>query len=95
MSLKKIEGLLETKVAARWYQMGIVMGVPLAELEMIRMDTHYQSVVDRETAMIRSWLKSGLLPRTWQVLVDAVENPAGGRNRLLARGVASRLKNSQ
>ena len=86
----KITRLLENKVAARWYQMGIVLGVPLAELEIIRLNpAMQQSVFDQQTAMIQVWLQQSLLPRTWQVLVDAIEHQAGGQSRLLAREVAA------
>ena len=72
--------------------MGIVMGVPLAELEMIRLDPMLKSVTDRETAMIESWLKASQLPQNWQVLVDAVQHQAGGNHRLLAKQIASELE---
>ena len=90
-SVRNIQALLQNKVAARWYQMGIVMGVPLAELEMIRSDQSVQSILEKETAMIKVWLRQSLLPCTWQVLVDAVEHNSGGQNPLLAREVAAEV----
>ena len=80
-------------VSARWYQMGIVMGVPVADLEIIRVNRDL-SVVDREGAMIATWLQGGLLSSTWQVLVDAVEHEAGGGNPRLAKHIAAEVAKS-
>ena len=88
-SKHKILDLLENEVAARWYQMGIVMGVRVKDLQMIRDDN--QLAADKFKAMIDSWLKNSLLPQTWQLLVDAVEHSAGGNNGFLARQIAEAL----
>ena len=88
-STSKILSLLGNEVTARWYQMGIVMGVHVGELEIIREGE--KLVVDKLRAMIECWLRGSLLPQTWQVLVDAVEHSAGGNNGLLARQIAAAL----
>ena len=88
-----IKTFMGNGVSARWYQMGIVMGVPVADLEMIRVDTKKQ-VADREATMIATWLQGGLLPTTWQVLVDAVEHKAGGGNPRLAKHIAAEVAKS-
>lgn len=91
-TLQRIRTLLGNKVAARWYQMGIVMGVNIEQLEIIRLDPTGRPVSERETAMISSWLRQSLLPQTWQVLVDAVQHEAGGQNKALAKSIAAQLK---
>ena len=90
--LTYIQRLLGNRVAARWYQMGVVMGVPVAGLESIRVSPDYQSVAERETAMLRLWIEGlTLLPRTWQVLVDSVEHRAGGNYRGLAKQISNKI----
>ena len=66
-SVSVIQHLLNSNVAARWYQMGVVMGVPPSDLEIIRESPDYHGAGEREGAMLRAWLERGLLPRTWQV----------------------------
>ena len=68
-SVSVIQQLLNNYVAARWYQMGVVMGVPPSDLEIIRESPDYQGAGEREGAMLRAWLERGLLPKTWQVHV--------------------------
>ena len=68
-SVSVIQQLLNNCVAARWYQMGVVMGVPPSDLEIIRESPDYQGAGEREGAMLRAWLERGLLPKTWQVHV--------------------------
>ena len=90
--LATIQKLLSSKVASRWFQMGVVMGVPLAALESIRTSPDLTSSVEREMAMLRCWIEQRpLLPRTWQVLVEAVENKAGGNYRVLARDMSRQI----
>lgn len=90
--LAYIQRILGNRVAARWYQMGVVMGVPVAGLENIRVSPDYQGVADRETAMLRLWIGGlTLLPRTWQVLVDSVEHKAGGNYRGLAKEISKKI----
>lgn len=72
--------------------MGVVMGVPLAHLEIIRVSSDIKSVQDREIAMFKVWIEEKtLLPKTWQVLVDAVEHEAGGHYRGLAMEISEKI----
>ena len=90
--LAAIQKLLSSKVTSRWFQMGVVMGVPIAALESIRTSSDLTGSVERETAMLRCWIEQRpLLPRTWQVLVEAVENRAGGNYRILARDMSLKI----
>lgn len=78
-------GLLESKVAPRWYQMGTCLGVPVANLEEIRL--LQASARESERRMFEALLQSHNknLPRTWQLLVDSVGHKAGGNNQRLAK----------
>jgi hypothetical protein len=88
-SVQLIQKMLNNSVAARWYQMGVVMGVPPSDLEIIRESPDYHGAGEREAGMLKAWLERGFLPRTWQVLVDAVEDRAGGNHKVLAKKIAS------
>ena len=66
-SVRKIQKMLSNTVAARWYQMGVVMGVPPSDLEIIRESPDYHGAGEREAAMLKAWLERGILPRTCQV----------------------------
>jgi hypothetical protein len=88
-SLRLMQKMLNNSVAARWYQMGVVMGVPPSDLEIIRESPEYHGAGEREAGMLKAWLERGSLPRTWQVLVDAVEDRAGGNHKVLAKKIAN------
>lgn len=75
--------MLKGKVAARWYQVGVVLGTPIRELETIRMNKD-GSARSRELMMLQSFLENGGESATWQRLVDAVGHEAGGDYRGLA-----------
>lgn len=91
-ALRFIREQLGNEVAARWYQMGVIMGVSVAGLENIRVNPKYTSVEDYEEAMLTLWLKGvPLLPKTWQVLVDAVEHKAGGDYPVLAEKLSENI----
>ena len=66
-SVRLIQKMLSNSVAARWYQMGVVMGVPPSDLEIIKESPEYHGAGEREAAMLKAWLERGILPRTWQV----------------------------
>ena len=66
-SVRLIQKMLNNSVAARWYQMGVVMGVPPSDLEIIRESPEYHGAGEREAGMLKAWLERGSLPRTWQV----------------------------
>ena len=65
--MRLIQKMLSNSVAARWYQMGVVMGVPPSDLEIIRESPEYHGAGEREAAMLKAWLERGILPKTWQV----------------------------
>ncbi|CAI8021430.1 hypothetical protein GBAR_LOCUS12713 [Geodia barretti] len=66
-SVKLIQKMLNNSVAARWYQMGVVMGVLPSDLEIIRESPEYHGAGGREKlACLKAWLERGSLPRTWQ-----------------------------
>ncbi|CAI8021428.1 hypothetical protein GBAR_LOCUS12713 [Geodia barretti] len=69
-SVKLIQKMLNNSVAARWYQMGVVMGVLPSDLEIIRESPEYHGAGGREKlACLKAWLERGSLPRTWQKFV--------------------------
>ena len=87
--VRYIQELLAAKVAPRWYQMGVVLGVQVAVLESIRLKNNPAKGSERE--MFDAWLKSASLPQTWQVLVDAIGHEAGGNHRKLAKTVSRKV----
>ena len=89
--VRYIQELLAAKVAPRWYQMGVVLGVQVAELESIRLKNN--PAKDSERQMFGAWLENenASLPQTWQVLVDAIGHEAGGNHRKLAKTVSKKV----
>lgn len=84
-----IQGMLDGKVAPRWYQMGVTLGVPVAELEAILL--HKLLAQESERMMLDAWLKNtDTTKTTWQWLVDAVGHNAGGQNPKLAEKIAAK-----
>ncbi|CAI8021431.1 hypothetical protein GBAR_LOCUS12714 [Geodia barretti] len=63
-------------------------GAP-SDLEIIRESPEYHGAGEREAGMLKAWLERGSLPRTWQVLVDTVEDRAGGNHKVLAKKIAN------
>ena len=86
--VRYIQELLAAKVAPRWYQMGVVLGVQVEVLERIRLKN--DPAKDSEREMFDAWLNNGSLKllQTWQLLVDAIGHEAGGNHRKLAKTVA-------
>ena len=84
-AVKDIVTILGGKVAPRWYQMGVSLGTPVADLEEIRLSK--QPARQSKMMMFQALLKSDNehLPRTWQLLVDSVGHKAGGNNQRLAK----------
>ena len=75
-------------VVPRYPQLGRELGVPPHELQRLQM----QYGVNPDLAfndMILLWLR-GCSTHTWQALVRAVANPAGGNDFALARKIAAR-----
>ena len=91
-AVRYIQELLAAKVAPRWYQMGVVLGVQVAVLESIRLNNNQAK--DSERQMFDAWLENASLPQmpqTWQVLVDAIGHEAGGNHRKLAKTVSKKV----
>ena len=85
-----IQKMLSNSVAARWYQMGVVMGVPPSDLEIIRESPEYHGAGEREAAMLKAWLERGILPRTWQVLSGRLANTVVvAKIELVLKGLAN------
>ena len=71
---------LGNEVASRWYQIGVIIGVTVISAELRPELCRYQ------------WLEGhALLPKTWQVLVDAVGHNAGGDYQVLAEGLSKNI----
>ena len=66
-SVRLIQKMLTNSVAARWYQMGVVLGVPPSDLEIIKESPEFHGAGEREAGMLKAWLERGVLPHTWQV----------------------------
>ena len=81
--------MLASKVAHRWYQMGVILGVSVAQLEDIRLGN--ESAGDCERVVFTKFLSADrdTLRPTWQLLVDAVGHKAGGDNLRLAQALSS------
>ena len=90
-AVKDIVTMLGGKVAPRWYQMGVSLGTPVADLEEIRLSKN--PAKDSERKMFQALLASDnvRLPRTWQLLVDSVGHKAGGNNQRLAKSLSKKL----
>ena len=86
-----IQTMLDSKVAHRWYQMGVILGVPVDQLENIRLKN--DDAGDCERVMFTKFLsadRDSLRP-TWQLLVDAVGHKAGGNNLGLAQNLSKKV----
>jgi len=78
------------EVEHRWYQLGVLLGLPVHILDGFQ--DNYEDLSERLRAMLQEWL----LPRntedyetpSWRVLVDAVKHSAGGGNPKLAGELA-------
>lgn len=82
-----IQVMLESKVAARWYQMGITLGAQVSDLEMIRLEKF--PAIESERMMLQAWL-TNCDNTTWQWLVDSVGHVAGGNHQRLARSLSEK-----
>ena len=91
MAVRDIQDILEGKVAARWYQMGVTLGAPVSELQNIRL-THSHAN-ESERMMLKEWLEKGENTK-WQWLVDSVGHVAGGNHLKLARHMAKKRPGS-
>ena len=80
-AVQEIQEVLGNSVAARWYQMGTVLGAPVGDLEMIRSEAN-ASALEKEAMMLKAWLESlgDDTTKTWQWLVDSIGHSAGGKH---------------
>ena len=78
------------EVEHRWYQLGVLLGLPVHILDGFQ--ENYDDLSHRLRAMLQEWLKKGNTGEyeipSWQVLVNAVEHSAGGGNPRLAGELA-------
>ena len=78
------------EVKPRWYQLGVLLGLPVHILDGFQ--DNYEDLTDRLRAMLQEWLLQGNTEDyetpSWRVLVDAVEHSAGGGNPRLAGELA-------
>ena len=83
--MRDIQRMLESKVAARWYQMGVTLGARVSDLESIRLSK--LSAIECERKMLQEWLHN-CDNTTWQWLVDSVAHVAGGNHQRLAKSLS-------
>ena len=90
-AVRDIQGMLDAKVAPRWYQMGVTLGARVADLEAIRLNNTLPAQ-ESESRMLDAWLRNADSERTtWQWLVDAVGHSAGGNYQRLAKTLAKKI----
>ena len=81
-------------IKTTYYQFGLELGLPPRELDAIR-KAYDKDITQCFTEVLHIWLKQRYYvdrygPPTWCRLVQAVDNPAGGNNHLLAKTIASK-----
>ena len=86
---KDVTTKLGGKVAHRWYQMGVILGSQLSDLEAIRMKNFTPQKSEEE--MFKKWLANRGEIATWQRLVDAVGHKAGGDHLRLASKLSKNI----
>ena len=77
-----------------YYQLGVALGIPVAELDSIRA-VFCQFVDQALREVLQVWLKQRYNVQrhgrpTWRRLVEAVDSSAGGHNPALAKDIAER-----
>ena len=78
-------------LAGRWKSFGLALGLSSDDLSRIKGNNKSVESCLEET--LDQWLKSVVTlrgPPSWQLLVDAVASPAGGKNEVLARQIAKK-----
>lgn len=68
---------------AKWYNIGIELGITADTLDVIKRDNHYVTE-DCFTTMLKEWLKkqSDSLPASWSELAAALRSPPVGLEHL-------------
>ena len=86
----EMSGLLDG-VFVRWYEIGVLLGVRVGDLNVIQSDGTF-SQKECLSKLLKVWLTGSGdgVERSWRVLVDAVEHPAGGNNPAEAMKMARR-----
>lgn len=79
---------LLVNVQSRWYEIGVLLGVPLDQLDMLLQNPDLNSCLDQLRKTVELWLRSREGQRSWQVLVDTVQHHAGGNHPSLAKSIA-------
>ena len=79
LKMRDLQLLVVPRVASQWYDLGLQLGFRDFRLNTIR--SNYGNVEDHSRELFSVWLNgerfSGDLPRTWEVLLDAVKRVAG------------------
>ena len=77
------------RVVARWYEIGVLLGVKVRILNDILSDTTLDQK-ERLREVLKSWLDRMNFKgeKSWRVLADAVDHPAGGDNPAEAMKIA-------
>ena len=81
-------------IKARYYQLGIALGLPPGELEAIQ-QAHSHNVAQALTQVLLIWLRQRYNFEKfgrpiWQKLREAVDSPSGGENPALAEKIAEK-----
>ena len=61
----------------RWYYIGIGLEIDSTDLDVIKVDNHFQTD-DCFSAMLRGWLNKSKPEPTWKAMADALKLPAVG-----------------
>ena len=77
------------QVVARWYEIGVLLGVRVGDLNVIQSDVTL-SQKERLYKTLKAWLTGSGdgVEHSWCVLVDAVDHQAGGNNPAEAMKIA-------
>ena len=81
-TLNKLTRLVVRRIAAKWYEVGLLLDVEAAVLDAIRADNPH-SVKQACCGMFKEWLSqeqgTGEKPREWRSVLSAVKETMGGR----------------
>ena len=78
-------------LAPRWKYFGRALGLQSHVLDMI--ESNHRTVDDCLEAVLQEWLSTVETlrgPPSWELLVSAVANPAGGNHQALAKEIEER-----
>ena len=90
-SLEHVYRLVVPKMASEWHKVGVLCGVTVEVLRVIREDT--SDTTRRCCRMFESWMEktpgTGNKPRTWSTLLEAVQSGYGAATR---EGIEAELR---